>query len=89
MSALMWLAPLSVLLGLIGLGAFAWSFAAGQYEDPEGDAARILIDEEDGDSPPSPTQNPVGTDPEYRSGPAAVNTSDMIAAPSARSSDVG
>lgn len=50
MSALMWLAPLSVGLGLLALGAFAWTFAAGQYEDPDGDAARILLD--DGDRPP-------------------------------------
>lgn len=47
MSALMWLAPMSVLLGLIGLGAFVWTFAAGQYEDPDGDAARILLDDEE------------------------------------------
>lgn len=47
MSALMWLAPLSVLLGLMGLGAFVWTFASGQYDDPQGDAARILIDDED------------------------------------------
>ena len=47
MSALMWLAPMSVLLGLIGLGAFGWTFAAGQYEDPDGDAARILLDDEE------------------------------------------
>lgn len=50
MSALMWLAPLSVGLGLLALGAFVWTFAAGQYDDPDGDAARILLD--DADSPP-------------------------------------
>jgi len=44
MSALMWLAPLSVLLGLIGLFAFFWTFRAGQYEDPKGAAVRILDD---------------------------------------------
>ena len=47
MNILMWLAPVSVLLGLLGLAAFAWTFKAGQYEDLEGDAARILIDDED------------------------------------------
>lgn len=45
----MWLAPVSVLLGLIGLGAFIWTFANNQYDDPDGDAARILM--EDGDGP--------------------------------------
>jgi len=39
------LAPFSVLLALIGLGAFWWTVRNGQYEDPEGDAARILIDD--------------------------------------------
>lgn len=52
MNAMMWLAPVSVLLGLIGLAAFIWSFAAGQYDDPRGDAARILLDDADG--PPAP-----------------------------------
>jgi cbb3-type cytochrome oxidase maturation protein len=48
MSAMMWLAPMSVLLGLLGLAAFIWTFAAGQYDDPQGDAARILLDDDDG-----------------------------------------
>lgn len=48
MSALMWLAPMSVGLGLLALGAFVWTFAAGQYDDPDGDAARILLDDADG-----------------------------------------
>jgi cbb3-type cytochrome oxidase maturation protein len=52
MNAMMWLAPMSVLLGLIGLAAFIWTFAAGQYDDPQGDAARILLDDDDG--PPAP-----------------------------------
>ncbi len=36
---------------LVGLGALAvltWALGSGQYEDLEGDAARILLDEEDG-----------------------------------------
>jgi cbb3-type cytochrome oxidase maturation protein len=32
-------------LGLIGLGAFWWSLRAGQYDDPVGDAARILVED--------------------------------------------
>jgi len=43
MNILVFLAPFSLGLGLIALGAFAWSLKAGQYEDPQGDAARILI----------------------------------------------
>lgn len=44
MSILLFLAPASVLLGLMGLGAFWWTLRNGQYDDPEGDAARILND---------------------------------------------
>ena len=45
MNILVFLAPLSLGLGLIALGAFWWSLRAGQYEDPVGDAERILIDD--------------------------------------------
>jgi cbb3-type cytochrome oxidase maturation protein len=38
------LAPLSLLLALGALGAFAWNVRNGQYEDPRGDAERILQD---------------------------------------------
>jgi cbb3-type cytochrome oxidase maturation protein len=44
MTILLLLAPFSLGLGLLGLGGFAWSLRAGQYEDLKGDAARILND---------------------------------------------
>jgi cbb3-type cytochrome oxidase maturation protein len=44
MMILLVLAPASIALGLIGLGAFWWSLKNGQYDDPAGDAARILAD---------------------------------------------
>jgi len=44
MTILMLLGPFSVGLGLIGLAGFWWSFRANQYDDPQGDAARILDD---------------------------------------------
>lgn len=47
MTILLFLAPASVLLGLIGLGAFWWTVRNGQYDDPAGDAARILNDQID------------------------------------------
>jgi cbb3-type cytochrome oxidase maturation protein len=47
MSILLFLAPASVLLGLIGLAAFWWTVKNGQYDDPDGDAARILNDQVD------------------------------------------
>jgi len=51
MNILVFLAPFSLGLGLMALAAFAWSLRANQYDDPEGDAARILIDDAD-DRPP-------------------------------------
>jgi len=34
-------------LGALGLAAFFWSLRSGQYEDLDGDARRILLDDED------------------------------------------
>ena len=36
------LIPLSIGMGLAGLGAFGWALRHGQFADPEGDARRIL-----------------------------------------------
>jgi cbb3-type cytochrome oxidase maturation protein len=33
--------------GLAALGLLLWSLNSGQYDDPDGDAQRILIDEPD------------------------------------------
>ncbi|MBU1174089.1 MAG: cbb3-type cytochrome oxidase assembly protein CcoS [Alphaproteobacteria bacterium] len=49
MSALVFLVPIALFLGGLGLAAFLWSLRSGQYEDLEGAARRILI--EDGDRP--------------------------------------
>jgi len=46
MNVLVFLIPASLLLGAIGLAAFIWSLKAQQYDDPEGSAARILLDDE-------------------------------------------
>lgn len=43
--------PVSIFLGLLGLGAFLWSLKRGQYKDLEGDAARILFSDDDGPAP--------------------------------------
>jgi len=47
MNILLFLAPASVLIALIGLGAFWWTVRSGQYDDLAGDAARILNDQMD------------------------------------------
>lgn len=46
MSVLGLLIAVSVALGLVGLGAFFWSLRNGQYDDLDGDAQRILEDDE-------------------------------------------
>jgi len=46
MTGLLLLIPVALCLGLIGLGAFFWAMRSGQFEDPEGAASRILIDDE-------------------------------------------
>ena len=44
MDVLILLVPVSLGLGLLGLFAFVWTLRHRQYEDPKGDAARILSD---------------------------------------------
>lgn len=48
MTGLVFLIPIALGMGLAGLAAFLWSMRAGQYEDMDGAAARILIEEEEG-----------------------------------------
>lgn len=45
MNILIYLIPIALVLGLIGLAAFIWSLKSGQYDDMDGAANRILIDE--------------------------------------------
>lgn len=47
MDIMIFLIPAAVCMGAIGLAAFFWSLRSGQYEDLEGAAHRILIDDED------------------------------------------
>ena len=46
MTALAFLIPIALLLGGAGLAAFLWALKSGQYEDPEGAAERILLDDD-------------------------------------------
>ena len=41
------LIPLMIILGIVGVIIFFWSVRSGQYEDLEGDANRILMDDDD------------------------------------------
>jgi len=47
MDILLYIIPLALLLGLIGLVAFFWCLKTNQYDDLEGAANRILFDESD------------------------------------------
>jgi cbb3-type cytochrome oxidase maturation protein len=46
-SGILYLIPIALLLGLIGLAAFLWALKSGQYDDLDGAAQRILFDDED------------------------------------------
>lgn len=52
MDILAFLIPVSLLLGGIGLVAFFWAMKNRQFEDPQGDANRILT--KDWDDRPKP-----------------------------------
>jgi cbb3-type cytochrome oxidase maturation protein len=47
LEVLAYLIPISLLLGGVGLVAFIYTVRSNQYDDPEGDARRILNDEWD------------------------------------------
>ena len=46
MNGLLFLIPVALGLGLSGLIAVFWALRHGQFDDPEGAANRILIDED-------------------------------------------
>ncbi len=50
MNVLVFLIPVSLILGGIGLVAFMWTLRHDQYDDPDGAAARILLDEDEASS---------------------------------------
>ena len=50
MNVLLVLIPVSLVLGGLGLAAFLWSLRADQYDDPQGNAARILLDTAPGEA---------------------------------------
>lgn len=69
MSVIIWLIPIALALGLAGLAAFLWSLRSGQYDDLEGAANRILLDDDEvadgspeGDEAGRPAGEPPGAD---------------------------
>jgi cbb3-type cytochrome oxidase maturation protein len=55
MTDFLYLVPIALVLGLIGLVAFMWTLKSGQYDDLDGAAERILLDDED---KPLPSKSP-------------------------------
>lgn len=59
MSILFLLIPLAVGLMIVAAAFFIWTVSSGQYDDLEGPAHRILMDDDDpmipGNQPPTPT----------------------------------
>jgi cbb3-type cytochrome oxidase maturation protein len=47
MDVLVYLIPIAIFLGAVGLGAFLWALKSGQFDDMDGAAERILHDDDD------------------------------------------
>lgn len=47
MTILLLLIPAALAIGALGLASFFWALRDGQFEDPEGNAARILIEDDE------------------------------------------
>jgi len=45
MNILLFLIPIALCMGGLGLAAFLWALKSGQYEDMDGAAQRILFDD--------------------------------------------
>ncbi len=51
MTGLTYLIPIALGMGLLGLVAFQWAVSSGQFDDLDGAALRVLIDEEEDGGP--------------------------------------
>lgn len=58
MDVLIYLIPIAILLGLLGLVGFLWSLKSGQYDDLEGAKWRILDDDDLAAPAPKPPKPP-------------------------------
>lgn len=47
MNGLVFLIPIALGMGALGLVAFIWALSRGQFEDPEGASMRVLIDDDE------------------------------------------
>jgi cbb3-type cytochrome oxidase maturation protein len=56
MTGLLYLIPIALLLGGIGLVAFMWALRSGQFEDLDGAAHRVLFDDDEQPRQPETTK---------------------------------
>jgi cbb3-type cytochrome oxidase maturation protein len=61
MEVLVFLVPLALALGTIGLTGFLWSLKNGQYDDLEGAGWRAIADDEPASEEPAPVVPSTGT----------------------------
>jgi cbb3-type cytochrome oxidase maturation protein len=47
MTDFLYLVPIALALGAVGLGTFMWTLRSGQYDDLDGAAERVLLDDDD------------------------------------------
>ncbi len=60
MTALAWLIPCALALGLLGLAAFLWALKSGQFDDLEGAGWRAIQDDQlDASAPDTNGPKPV------------------------------
>lgn len=71
MEVLVYLVPLALGLGLLGLFAFLWSLKSGQFDDLDGAALRALMDDDlPAPAAPPPEPHPPDQIKDERSRPA-------------------
>lgn len=58
MNALVFLIPIALFLGMLGLAAFLWTLRSGQFDDLDGAAERILFEDEEDTSSVDATSSP-------------------------------
>lgn len=52
MNGLLFLIPIALSLGLLGLAGFFWSLRKGQFDDLDGAALRIFVEDEEEEEAP-------------------------------------
>lgn len=73
MSGIVYLIPIALFLGLLGLLAFLWALRSGQFDDLDGAAQRILFDD---DEEPASDADRGATSPNDGAPPASVTHED-------------